>query len=351
MALEKSYYDALQPSSLGGVNRLIKGSKKNKKTVLKWLSGQDTYTLHKPVRRNFKRRRVITGGIGYQYEIDLVDLRKFSEWNDGMNYILMCIDVFSKKGFAEPIKTKKSPSIIPALKRIFQERKPMYISFDSGGEFVSAVMKDFFRKEGIFSFAYRNENTKAATVERYNRTILSRLYRYFTYARSYRYLDILPKIIESYNHSYHRSIKTSPNNVTKENESKIWHTLYDDLRFAEKIKPVFVVGDTVRLARKRGVFDKGYTEQWTEELFTISQVHLTNPPVYSVKDFKNEEILGRFYAQELQKVENKKEFLIEKILGSRKQGRRKEVLVKWVGYDKSFNSYIPASEVKHISTR
>ena len=125
---------------------------------------------------------------------------------------------------------------------------------------------------------------------------------------------------------------------------------YDDLMFAKTMKPVFAIGDTVRLARKLNPFAKGYTEQWTEELFTISQVHLTNPPVYSVKDYKNEEIVGRFYAQELQKVEKKKEFLIEEILGTRKNGKRKEVLVKWVGYDKSFNSYIPASEVKQVNS-
>ena len=167
------YYNPSSVSSFGGVNRLSKNSKTKRKNVKKWLSLQDTYTLHKPVRRNFLRRRVLTGSIGYQYQVDLVDLRKFSTWNDGMNYLLMCIDCFSKVGYAKPIKTKKSPSVIPALRQIFFEgQKPMYISMDAGSEFLSNVMKKFYHDEGIFHFTFRNENTKASIVERFNRTIL-----------------------------------------------------------------------------------------------------------------------------------------------------------------------------------
>ena len=346
------YYNPSSVSSFGGVNRLSKNSKTKRKNVKKWLSLQDTYTLHKPVRRNFLRRRVLTGSIGYQYQVDLVDLRKFSTWNDGMNYLLMCIDCFSKVGYAKPIKTKKSPSVIPALRQIFFEgQKPMYISMDAGSEFLSNVMKKFYHDEGIFHFTFRNENTKASIVERFNRTILSRLYRYFTHSNSYRYIEVLPKIIKSYNHTYHRSIKTAPINVTVENQNKIWHTLYDDIMQDERKHPNLKVGDTVRLSKRPGPFTKGYTQQWTEEIFTISKIHPTLPPVYSVQDYNKQDIDGRFYEQELQKVGEKKEFLIEQVLGERKVGKKKEYLVKWLGYDKSWNSYIPASSISHIKKR
>ena len=349
--LQTKYYDPKSESSFGGKNRLVKHSKQNKKKVDKWLTFQDTYTLHRPIRKNFKRRRVITGSIGYQYQVDLVDVRKFSTWNNGMNYLLMCIDCFSKFGYAKPIKTKKSPSVIPALREIFCEgRKPMYISFDAGSEFVSNVMKRFYRDEGVFHFTFRNTQ-KAQIVERFNQTILHRLYRYFTYANTYRYLDVLPDIISAYNRSYHRSIKTAPMNVTTENQDKIWKTLYGDLVYEKVKKPTLKVGDTVRLAKLLGPFAKGYSQQWTEELFTVSKVHLTSPPVYSVKDYKKQEIDGRFYDHELQKIGEKDEFLIEKIISERKSGKNKEVLVKWLGYNDSWNSYIPASALKFIKTR
>ena len=119
----------------------------------------------------------------------------------------------------------------------------------------------------------------------------------------------------------------------------------------ERKHPNLKVGDTVRLSKRPGPFTKGYTQQWTEEIFTISKIHPTLPPVYSVQDYNKQDIDGRFYEQELQKVGEKKEFLIEQVLGERKVGKRKEYLVKWLGYDKSWNSYIPASSITHINKR
>ena len=348
--LASKYYNPKSQSSFSGVNRLAKHAQKSRKQVGEWLSLQDTYTLHRPVRKNFKRRRVITGSIGYQYQMDLVDLSKYKEWNDGYRYILMCIDCFSKFGFAEPLKTKKSPSLIPALNKIFEKKKPVYTSSDLGGEFSSLVLKKYFFDKGIFFFTFRNTQ-KAQIVERFNKTILHRLYRYFTYANTFRYIEVLPDIIDAYNRSYHRSIKTAPINVTLENQDQIWKTLYGDIVYEETEKPKFKVGDAVRLARLLNTFAKGYSHQWTEELFTVTKVHQTSPPVYSVKDYKNEEIDGRFYAQELQKVGEKEEFIIEKVVGERKVGKRKELLVKWLGYDNSYNSYIPASSVRQLKTR
>ena len=348
--LELKYYDPKSQSSFSGIDRLAKHSNKSKKEVGKWLSYQDTYTLHRPVRKTFRRRRVITGAIGYQYQIDLVDMSKFKEWNDGYRYILMAIDCFSKFGFAHPTKTKKSPSVIPALEKIFEKRIPTYLSADSGGEFISNIMRKYYLDKGIFFFTFRNSQ-KAQIVERFNKTVLHRLYRYLTYANTYRYLEALPEIINAYNRSYHRSIKTAPIKVTAENQDQIWQTLYGDIVHEKIEAPKFKVGDTVRLAKLQNTFAKGYSQQWTEELFTVTKVHLTTPPVYSVKDYKNQEIDGRFYAQELQKVGEKEEYIIEKIVGERKKGKRKEYLVKWLGYNDSWNSYIPASDVKRLKNR
>ena len=351
--LKSKYYNPKEPSSFGGVTQLAKATKQKAKTIKKWLSHQDTYTLHRPARKKFKRRRVITGGIGYQYMADLVDMRKFSKWNDGMNYILMCIDVFSKFGFAVPVKSKKSTSIIPAFKKIFDAgiiTPYTRLSFDCGGEFESKKMYDFYKKEGISHFSFRNE-TKAMVVERFNRTILTKLYRYFTHSNSYRYIEVLPKIIHAYNHSYHRSIKTYPANVSSENESEIWNTLHGDIIFDTFKEPNFKVGDHVRLSKISGPFTKSYSQRWTEEIFTISKRYLTVPPVYSVRDYRGIEIDGRFYEPQLQKVVKKDEYIIEEILGERRVKGRKEVLVKWLGYDKTYNSYIPKDHIKSVKER
>ena len=110
--------------------------------------------------------------------------------------------------------------------------------------------------------------------------------------------------------------------------------LYGD-EISEPIKPMFSVGDKVRITKKKNIFEKGYTPKWTEELFTITQVQYTDPPTYKISDYNGEEIQGSFYEQELQKT-TQEIFRIEKII--RKRGKKS--LVKWLGYPESFNSWV-----------
>ena len=94
----------------------------------------------------------------------------------------------------------------------------------------------------------------------------------------------------------------------------------------------------------RRVFKKGYLPSWTFELFTVSQVKNTHPVTYNLKDDHDEELKGTFYEQELQKVGAKEVYQIESVLDYRQVRKgQKEYLVKWLGYDPSFNSWIPES--------
>ena len=95
----------------------------SKKQVTDWLSGQDTYTLHKPIRRKFNRRRVLVGRVDQQWQADLVDLQSIAKINDGYKYLLTCIDVLSKYAWVVPLKNKTGKSIIDAFETIFAERK------------------------------------------------------------------------------------------------------------------------------------------------------------------------------------------------------------------------------------
>lgn len=116
------------------------------------------------------------------------------------------------------------------------------------------------------------------------------MYKYFTFKDTLKYTDILQHLFDSYNNSYHSSIKTKPTLVTQENENHIWHTLYDhDLIDGSNVFK-FHVGDKVRLAKLKGHFEKGYITNFTSEIFTISKRIGTLPPVYKIKDLSGEEI-------------------------------------------------------------
>ena len=93
------YLNPKHPGSLGGIDRLLRstGEAENKETVLETLQHVDAYTLNKENRREFSRNPVVVTNLQHQYQIDLADLSKYSEQNDGIRYLLVAIDCFSKK--------------------------------------------------------------------------------------------------------------------------------------------------------------------------------------------------------------------------------------------------------------
>ena len=119
----------------------------------------------------------------------------------------------------------------------------------------------------------------------------------------------------------------------KKNKGMVYYNLYSNLK-ATNTKSKFKVGDRVRISKyKRKTFDKGYTPNWTEEIFIISEVLNSNPYTYKIHDLQGEEIVGSFYEQELLKT-NQAKFRLEKIIRKNK----KQALVKWSSHDSSFNS-------------
>ena len=354
--LTQLYYNPKRSGALGGVERLYRDVKKDGKYAIscaqlkKWLMKQDTYTLHKPARRHYKRNRVIVGGIDELWQMDLADMQTMPAENDGYRYLLVCIDVFSKYLWVIPLKTKTGPALVMAIKKILESgRKPEKIQTDQGTEFFNKHFKELMKKEEIHLYNTYNE-TKASVVERVIRTLKTRMWRYFTAKKTMRYIEVLQDLVDSYNRSKHRSIQKKPINVTQKNEREVWHTLYEEHEKEGPVKYKFEVGDQVRISKmKRTTFEKGYLPNFSKEIFTVSQQIPRHPPVYKLKDYDQEELSGTFYNEELQKVIKEDDvYDVEKILKTRGKGKNKEVYVKWLGYPAKFNSWIPASEVKDI---
>ena len=154
----------------------------------------------------------------------------------------------------------------------------------------------------------------------------------------------LSQLLESYNHTWHRSIKRTPAEVNDNNAQDVWQTLYGTL-VKKKERYKFLVGDHVRLSKLKRTFEKGYLPNWTTELFRINK--RMKGPKYKVVDLHGEEIQGTFLEPELQKVTVKEDQLykVEKVLKRRGKGKRAQILVKWEGYPDKFNSWIAASDL------
>ncbi|PFX18804.1 putative uncharacterized transposon-derived protein F54H12.3 [Stylophora pistillata] len=263
--------------------------------------------LHKPIRRNFPKRRVIVNGIDEIWCSDLVEMQKFAKWNKGYRYLLMVLDIFSKYGWIIPLKNKKGESVAAGFKQIFAEgRVPKKMWTDKGSEYYNQSVKDLFKAKGVELYSTENEE-KSSVCERWNRTIKTKMWKQFTIQNNTVYLDILPKILEKYNNTKHRSIGMTPVEASKKkNENAVYLKLYGKQLKTSGLStypPKFAVGDHVRISKfKRQLFDTGYTPNWSEEIFVVDEVQYTEPITYKLKDLLGEEIKGTFYEQEMLKA-------------------------------------------------
>ena len=307
--LENLYYNTNQGGSLGSVDGLFQVAKKKNKKITKkyvqeWMRGQRVYSLHRPMIKNFRRNRVFAKTIDSLWEIDLINLQSLHKYNKNYKYLVTCIDVLSKYAWVVAMKNKSADSLLEAFKTILKEsgRKPEKIHTDRGSEFINKKYQSFLKQKGIGFYHTFNE-TKASVVERFNRTLKTRMYRYFTWKGTLKYIDVLPELVESYNNSYHRSIQRTPASVNKDNAKHVWFTLYK--KQPSKKGYSFQVGDEVRISKMKKTFEKGYLPNWGEEIFTIFKRIPRNPTVYKLKEFDGDELEGTFYEQELQRIKTK----------------------------------------------
>ena len=147
---------------------------------------------------------------------------------------LTVVDVLSKFAWVEPIKTKSGENLVKAFEKICKRgRQPEKLHTDKGTEFTNRLFQRFLKDKNILFFTTHND-TKASIVERFNRTLKGKVWKYFTAKNTTKYIDVLQKLMYSYNHSRHRSIGMKPADVNPENESVVWQRLYGD----EHRKPI-----------------------------------------------------------------------------------------------------------------
>lgn len=295
--------------------------------------------LHKQARKGFLRRRVVMKGIDDLWQADLVEMGNYSTQNKGYRYLLTVIDTFSKFSWVEPLKTKTSKDVVKAFKNIFKfGRKPINLQTDDGKEFFNKnfdVLMKTYKINHYSTFSVM----KASIVERFNRTLKGMMWKEFSYNGSYHWLDKYKDLVKTYNKNYHRTIKMAPIKVNKSNEDTLLNTVYNHLKIHPPSK--YHVGDHVRISKYKHVFEKGFTPNWTTEIFKIKSIKNTYPTTYILEDYQGNPIKGGFYNEELSKTRYPNTYLVEKILKT--DGDR--VFVKWLGFPNDHNSWINKIEI------
>jgi hypothetical protein len=334
------YLDPSSPAGFRGPDALYQEAKRvlprvTKKQVSNFILTQESYTKHRQFRPVKRYRRVMTKGIGYLWQIDLLDFSKvrYTRVNSGFKFILCVIDVFSKKLWTFPLRTKSATSVYNAMIRLLLpvQQRPQKIQADQGTEFFNQhfrTLLERFRPRIILYNTWTDK--KASVVERVQRTLRNRLGKYWEHTGTKRWVDVLPRITQSYNNSFHRSIGMTPNEVTPANEGLVRRRLYPlpnpgEPRFREymrqravnnemanKARDKIRVGDLVRRLKPRPVFNKESDPNFTNTIYRVSAVRdarllrfrsLDQEPItFKLETVTGRAINGSFYLSEIQKV-------------------------------------------------
>jgi len=289
---------------LGSVRSLSKICGIKESEAQRYLRTQNSYTRHKARRTKFRRRRVVSPGMNYLWQADVVFLPKYKNENDGFSCLLTVIDVFSKFAYAIPMKSKSSIAVIAAFSKILSSTKhrPKTLECDQGTEFWSKMFQKWINQQGILMY-HNYSDFGSSVVERFNRSICTIISKHLTLTGQKRYIDDLPHLVRLYNQRVHSRTKYAPSKVNKYNEMDVWLESYKDLYSQPIPKPSLKLYDRVRLDKTRGLFEKGYWPAYTSEIFEICEVISSVPVTYRVRDMKGEIISGIFYSQDLSKVE------------------------------------------------
>lgn len=229
--------------------------------------------IYKPLRKRFKRRSTVQKGRNDTWQADLTILDSISKYNQGYKYLLCVIDIFTKFAYIKPLKTKTGREVSEALEEIFIESKvsPKNLHTDQGTEFFNPQVKKLLERYDV-NLYHTHTKMKAAIVERFQRTFKTRLFKMFAYKGSYKYIDDLQNLIDNYNNTPHRALNgMKPNSIkSKAKERLLLSTVYNRIKIFTPGR--FKVGDYVRIADYKGVFDKGYEPNFSTAIFTVTKV-------------------------------------------------------------------------------
>ena len=250
--------------------------------------------LHKPIIRKFNKRKVYSQFKDNIWGVDLVDMQSLSRKNKGIKYLLCIIDLYSKYAFVIPLKDKKGISIVHAFNKIIKQsnRTPNNIWVYQGGEVYNNFFEKWLSDNDINMYSMYNEG-KSVVAERFIGTLKIKLYKHMTATGKNVYYDVLDDVVNKYNNTKHSTIKMKPIDIGDNKR------VYIDEHNEKNSR--FKVGDRVGISRYKNIFAKGYTPNWSKEIFIVDKINDTVPYTYELKDLDDEEIIGGFYDKELQK--------------------------------------------------
>ncbi len=330
-------------------------SKKKARDILQQV---ESYSMH----REYKQPRVYNPYYVHnrrqQVQADLIDVKKLCRVNQDVKFLLLLIDIFTKKIWVYALKNKSARVMARAFRHWLTRdvgRRPKILMTDRGLEFVNAPVQQLLRNSGV-EWQPANGTLKAAIAERANKTFQILMYKYMTEHETTTYLPVLASLVRTYNKRPHRSLDgMTPNQADRPHNvprvQAIFHERYAKLG-AQRRLPRLKVGDAVRIKtqpKKMTPSSRAYAIQFQGEYFTIDGINrnMAVPMYYLRSQNTGNLIQGGFYIEELQPIKSDI-FRIERVIRERRRRGRRELLVKWRYFDDQHNTWIPAENVQRV---
>jgi hypothetical protein len=305
--------------------------------------------VNRPSRTKFKRQHYEVNNIDDLWQIDLIDLRNLSKYNDGYKYIFVAIDVFSKFLFLEKMKNKTGDESVRAFKLMLKNRSCRNLNSDGGQEFCCKKFRDLCKKHEINFFQNYDDETHAAVAERVIQTLKRKIYKYFYYKNTKRYINVYKKICSAYNKTYHRTIKMRPDQVCDTNIREVYYNIRQNQknRAIGEMKNILKKHDFVRISVRKGPYSKASRgANFSEEVFRIHQALRHKPVMYKLEDLCGEIIKGKFYSSEITKVIFDLNLIkANKIFRTRKNKGITECLVNPKGWPHKYKIWIKKTQL------
>ena len=258
--LKKTYHTASHPAGYGGLKKLEEATGATQSQIREFAETEDLYQKFKPARKKFPRAEMKFEPYNVLWAADTVFMKALAPYNNNKSYWLVVIETLSRQLSIELLETLKGVDVAKGFLKIIKKRKkPCQVLFtDFGSEFYSKPFRDLCRHYRIRLYSTGSE-TKSFLVERINRTILQKLWPLLAKKNTWSYINLLDKIVQSYNNSKHRSLGVSPNSINDSNYIPILNK-----RFRKQAKkPKFKKSQKVRVAYQKKTFSKGYSQSYS----------------------------------------------------------------------------------------
>ncbi|KAL3069276.1 hypothetical protein niasHS_018001 [Heterodera schachtii] len=290
-----------------------------------FLQRNTTYTLFKPKREKFRRLRTVPTGFMTDVQADLADFQALSRKNSGYRYLLLAVDVLSRRMFGSPVKSKRPADVKRAFEEVFDQmpKLPETLYTDRGLEFVAKPMKEFFAENGVKK--YETSSKKEGSRRRESHSTSA-------------WVDVLPKFLSAINNSVCRATGLRPNEISDVNAREVWKRVYGERLVPAEKRPKIKAGETVRMPEPKHIFEKGYIPNYSDHVYTVDEARSTNPQHYLLKDYYGTKLKRKFYLPELTKVQVDENtmYRIEKKYKERMRDGKKEILVKFIGFPEKY---------------